>query len=200
MIIIYSLENSRSSRIKWLMEELGLPYEAKEFKREADFSAPEEFKKVTPLGRSPTIVDGDVVLFESGAILEYIIHKYGNGRLAVAPEDADYPLYIEWMHATEGTLMPQLFQPFMLARSGMDESSPAMMKAIETRSKILTYIDDALGMRPYIGGQAFSAADIMMLYPLQVMALVKIDISAYKNLDAYMKRITARPAFQKMQQ
>jgi glutathione S-transferase len=199
MIIIYSLENSRSVRVKWLMEELGLPYEAKEFKRAADFSASEEVKKVTPLGKSPTIVDGDVVLFESGAILEYIISKYGEGKFAVPPTHADYPLYIEWMHAVEGTLMPQLLQTLLLARGGVDETSPLMARAIEGRNKMLTYVNGELGSRPYIGGQAFTAADIMMLYPLQIMGAIKVDISSYKNLGEYMKRITARPAFKKIQ-
>jgi glutathione S-transferase len=199
MIILYSLENSRSMRVKWLMEELGLPYEAKEFKRAADYSAPEEFKNVTPLGKSPTIVDGDVVLFESGAILEYIIHKYGEGRLAVTPTHADYPLYIEWMHAVEGTLMPQLVQTFLLARAGVEESSPLMARAIAGRNKLLAYVNTELGSRPYIGGQEFTAADILMLYPLQIMGAAKVDISGYEHIQEYMKRIMARPAFKKIQ-
>jgi glutathione S-transferase len=179
------------------MEELGLKYDLKEFKRNADMSASDEFKAATPLGRSPTITDGDVTLFESGAILEYIIHKYGNGKFAVSPDSADYPFYIEWMHGAEGTVMPQLLQSYLLKRAGIEESSPLMKRALEGRDTLLSYIDSQLATRAYIGGEEFSAADIMMSYPLQVLGMMKTDIGGYTHLQEYKKLITSRPAFPK---
>ena len=108
MIKLIHLDRSRSERIIWLLEELGLPYGLETFQRRPDLFAPEEMRQAHWLGRAPVIVDGEVVLAESGAIVEYILARYGFGRLSVAPADPDFPRYLYWLHYAEGSLMLQL--------------------------------------------------------------------------------------------
>ena len=132
MITIYHLATSRSERVIWLMEELGLQYNLERFAREPNMMAPPALREIHPLGKSPTIRDGDTVLVESGAILEYIIHRHGQGRLAVPVNSTDYPRYVQWMHFAEGSAMTQLLLHLFLGGMipGVDQSSPmvAMMK------------------------------------------------------------------------
>jgi glutathione S-transferase len=198
MITIYHLNNSRSERIIWLMEELGLPYEIENVTREPSGRAPLSFRDVHPLGKGPIMRDGDTVIPESGAIIEYIIHRYGNGRLAVPPDSPDYAHYLEWMHAAEGTAMLQLLAQWRLNRMGTDAGSPIAQAQQENTNNLLKYMADEIGKRPYWAGEEFTAADIMMMFVLRFLQhWANIDVSAYPSFAAYRQRIEARPAFQR---
>jgi len=200
MITIYHLATSRSERVIWLMEELGLEYKLERFAREPNMMAPAAMRAIHPLGKSPTIRDGDTVLVESGAIIEYIIHRHGQGRLAVPVSSADYPRYLQWMHFAEGSAMPQLLVHLFLGGfiPGVDQSSPMVTMMKERTASMLRYIDDELRARPYFAGESFTAADIMMVYPFGlVTGFLKADMSQYPNIQAYLDRIGKRPAYQK---
>ena len=135
MITIYHLDTSRSERIVWLMEELGLDYEVEVFERGPDIFAPEELKRVHPLGRAPVIRDGDTVLAESGAIVEYVVARHGGGRLAVAPSEPGFARYLYWLHYAEGSLMLQLLREASLDRMLPDaDATPGMRGCARRRA------------------------------------------------------------------
>ncbi len=200
MITIYHLATSRSERVIWLMEELGLQYNLERFAREPNMMAPPALREIHPLGKSPTIRDGDTVLVESGAILEYIIHRHGQGRLAVPVSSPDYPRYLQWMHFAEGSAMTQLLLNLFLGGiiPGVDQSSPMVAMMKERTTSMLRYIDDELRVRPYFAGESFTAADIMMTYPYGIVTgFLKPDMAQYPNTKAYLDRIGERPAYRK---
>jgi glutathione S-transferase len=201
MITIYHLANSRSERVIWLMEELGLQYNLERFAREPNMMAPPALRKIHPLGKSPTIRDGDIVLVESGAILEYIIHRHGQGRLAVPVNSPDYPRYLQWMHFGEGSAMTQLLLHLFLGGAfipGVDQSSPMVAMMKERTTEMLRYIDDELGKHAYFAGASFTAADIMMFYPYgMVTGFLQMDMTQYPNTKAYLDRVGKRPAYLK---
>jgi glutathione S-transferase len=196
MITVYHLNVSQSERIIWLLEELGLPYELKTFQRDAVTRlAPPELRALHPVGSAPIIRDGDRVLAESGAIMEYIIARHGNGRLAVpsnAPEFADY-LY--WFHYANGTLMPAF--PVWVQRA-LGEDSPILKVMRERFDRRLQLVEDRLGQVEYVAGSQFTAADIIMHFPLATMrAFATLDLSRKPNIRAWLARISARPVYQK---
>ncbi|MEO8558598.1 MAG: glutathione S-transferase family protein [Rhodospirillales bacterium] len=199
MITIHHLHDSRSERIIWLMEELGLPYELDFHYRVAVGGgrlAPEAMKAIQPFGTAPVITDGDVTIAESGAIIEYVIHKYGKGCLSVGPQAANYGEYLFWLHFAEGTLMSQVLREFLLDRISADQDSfPA--KRVRERSKMYyDYIEARIAASPYFAGLEFSAADIMMVFPFTTLQSFKvIDLAPYPSLRAYLARIAARPAY-----
>jgi glutathione S-transferase len=200
MITIYHLSTSRSERVIWLMEELGLQYKLERFAREPNMLAPAALRAVHPMGKSPTIRDGDLVLIESGAILEYIIHRHANGRLAVPVSSLDYPRYIQWMHFAEGSAMTQLLLHLFLGGMipGVDQSSPMVAMLKDRSTAMLRYIDDELRERPYFAGDSFTAADIMMTYALGMASgFLNTDMSQYTNIKRYLDRIGERPAYRK---
>jgi glutathione S-transferase len=214
MITIYHLNTSRSERVIWLMEELGLPYKLEKFQREPTMLAPASLSEIHPLGKAPIIRDGDVVLIESGAIIEYVIQRHGGGKLSVPVASADYPRYLQWMHFAEGSAMSQLLLQMFLGLSGLDASSPLVAMVKQRTEGLLQFLDSELGNRPYFAGQAFTAADIMMVFPfgmagfvarpdqprgpgLPLHSLLQLDVSPYANIRSYMERIGKRPAYQK---
>ena len=198
MITIYHLSTSRSERIVWLMEELGLDYQLERFQREQNGAAPEAMKRIHALGRAPVIRDGDTVLAESGAIVEYIAHRYGNGRLVVAPNAAAYPRYVYWLHFAEGSLMSLLLIALVLSRVPDANASPPGVRVLARMQHVLGFIDGELAAVPYFAGADFTAADVMMTFPFTTMRrFLDYDISPYANIGAYVKRIQARPAYQK---
>jgi len=200
MITIYHLENSRSERVIWLMEELGLPYELKRFARDPSMMAPAALRDVHPLGKSPIIGDGDLLLVESGAIIEYIVNRHGGGRLSVQVSSPDYPRYLQWMHFAEGSAMFQLILHLFMSGfvPGVDQSAP-LVEGVKARTgNLLEFLNDELEGRPYFAGQDFTAADIMMMYCFgAVRGFLRIDLSPYPNLTAWLERIEARPAYKK---
>jgi glutathione S-transferase len=198
MITIYHLNNSRSERIIWLMEELGLPYAMEPVQREETGRAPMALREIHPLGKSPIIRDGDTVIAESGAIIEYIINRYADGRLSVPPSAPDYARYLEWLHAAEGTAMLQFLAQWRLMRMGIDETTPVAAWTRENTDNLLKFMAAEIGARPYWAGKDFTAADIMMVFVLRFLRVwAKFDLSPYPALADYFARIESRPAFQR---
>jgi glutathione S-transferase len=144
MIIVHHLDDSRSQRILWLLEELGVPYEVKQHKRDPKTrQAPPELKRIHPLGKSPVIEDEGKVVAESGAIIDYVLRKYGNGRLQPAPSDPDYDGFVHWMHYAEGSGMPPLIVRINVARVG--EAAASALPRLDFEIALqLGYLDHAL--------------------------------------------------------
>ncbi len=195
MIIVHHLNNSRSQRILWLLEELRLPYEIKPYQRNAQTRlAPPELKAVHPLGKSPVISDDGRVIAESGAIIDYIIRRHGGGRLQPDPSSAAYDNYVQWMHFAEGSAA----LPFQLKLYVSALAAAAAPLAARIESEIanhLGYIDGRLAGRSYLLGDELSGADIQLSYVGEV-AGVRANRAAYPHLDAWVRRYQARPAYQ----
>jgi glutathione S-transferase len=202
MLIVHHLRRSQSDRIVWLCEELELPYELKLYDREPSGAAPPAYKALHFFGTAPTIEDGDVVLGESGAIVEYLSRKHGEGRLTVAPSAANFAQYLYWLHFGNGTFIPAVMMALAAASPvpGMDAKDWARIR----RQRLERAFDAAerrLGEADYFAGSEFTCADIMMGYPLTTARQsVQKDISGCPNILAYLQRIGARPAFQRARQ
>lgn len=198
MITVYHLSTSRSERIVWLLEELGLPYELETFPREKTGAAPPALKALHPLGKAPVIRDGDLVLAESGAIVEYIVHRHGGGRLALAPSHADYPRYLYWMHFAEGSLMTLMLTALTLSRVPEAAQAPVMGRVLTRLQQMIGYVDGELAGREYFAGGDFTAADVMMAFPFTTLRyFMEFDMAQHANIAAYLARIDARPAYRK---
>ena len=198
MITIHHLSTSRSERIVWLMEELGLEYQLDWFQREASGAAPATMKEIHAIGKAPIISDGDTVLAESGAIVDYIVRRHAGGRLGVDPQSPDYARYTYWMHFAEGSLMSLMLIALVLSRVPEAAESPVRARILDRMKQMLAYADTELAGRDYFAGSEFTAADVMMLFPFTTMRkFLDYDISPYANIGAYMKRIEARPAYAK---
>ncbi|MGH8541068.1 MAG: glutathione S-transferase [Stenotrophobium sp.] len=209
MIIVHHLNNSRSQRILWLLEELEVPYEIKHYQRNAKtMLAPPELKAVHPLGKSPVITDGDVTVAESGAIMEYIVERYGKGRLAPAAGTPARLRYTYWMHYAEGSMMPLLVMKLIFGV--IPQRSPALIRPIARgiASNVeknflgpnlrthLDYIESELGKSTWFVGEELSAADVQMSFVLEAAAARGPDGSRPK-IAAFLQRIHARPAYQR---
>jgi glutathione S-transferase len=194
MLTLHHLNDSRSQRILWLLEELGAPYELKCYQRDATTRlAPPELKAVHPLGKSPVIVDGDITLAESGAIVDYIIRKYGKGALRPAEGTREFEAYQEWLHYAEGSAMLPLMLNLYVGR--LREAGAPLHPRIESEiANHLGYVEGALAGRDFFVGEALTGADIQMSF-VGEMAKVFGKLPAYPNLEAWLKRIHARPAF-----
>jgi glutathione S-transferase len=198
MITIYHLSTSRSERIVWLMEELGLDYQLEKFRRESTGAAPDPMRAIHPLGKSPVIRDGDTVLAESGAIVDYIVHRHGGDRLAVHPQAAGYARYLYWLHFAEGSLMSLLLIVLVVSRVPEGPASAAGTRMLARMKQMLSFVDSELGDGPWFAGTAFTAADVMMTFPFTTLRLfLDYDLSSYPNILAYLARIEARPAYRK---
>ena len=198
MITVYHLETSRSERIVWLMEELALPYKMEVFPREPNGAAPPPFKEIHALGRAPAIRDGDTVLAESGAIVDYIVHRLAGGRLALAPEHPSYARYLYWLHFAEGSLMSLLLIALVLSRVPEAAASPVTRRVRDRMQQMLSFVDAELGAGPWFAGANFTAADIMMVFPFTTMRhFLDYDVAPYANILAYLERIAARPAYRR---
>jgi glutathione S-transferase len=196
MLAVHHLNDSRSQRILWLLEELGVPYQIKPYQRDAQTRlAPPELKKVHPLGKSPVITDGGKTIIESGAIIDYVIRRYGKGRMQPAPETAAYDEYVQWMHYAEGSAMLPLMLNLYAARLG-DAAAPLMPRIEGEIANHLAYIDGALKGRQFIVGETLSGADIQMSFVGEVAGAFG-KRAQYPNLDAWTKRLHDRPAYKK---
>lgn len=193
-ITIYHLEGRRSERIVWLMEELGLPYKL-EFKRGDLAGSMATIRAINPdMPVAPTVKIGDQVTVESGAIIETIINRYAPGKLTPALSSPDYPEHLKWMHYAEGSLASRVIADYRVwqirpptARSPLVDSEAAVQ-----------YAENWLGKHPWFGGAEFSAADIMMVFPLNfATALNIVDKNQFPNVAAWRTKIEARPAFQR---
>jgi len=192
MLTLHHLNNSRSQRILWLLEELGTPYEIKKYQRmEGIPLAPPELKAVHPLGKSPVITDGDKTIAESGAIVEYILERYGNGRMRPKPGADDYWKYVEWMHFAEGSAMTPLLLALYTSLLG-DAASPLQPRVDSEIANHLSYIEAGLGDREFFVGNELTGADIQLLFILEAAGS---RLAPYPRLVAYRDRMHARPAY-----
>lgn len=206
MLTVHHLGKSQSERIVWLCEELGIPYDLKLYQR-APVMAPPDYKALHPMGNAPVIQDGDLTLAESGAVVEYIIARYGtpeNGgaRLALTKDHANFADYLYWFHFANGTLQPALMRVLISNRISPPESGTADHPAIGIGKQRLdlcfTLVDKRLGAATWLAGEDFTAADIMTVWCLTTMRYYQpVDLGAYPNIRAYLKRIAARPAYQR---
>jgi glutathione S-transferase len=199
MLTVHHLGKSQSERIVWLCEELGLPYELKVYDRDkVTRLAPPEYKALHPLGAAPVIDDNGVVLAESGAIIEYLVAKYGKGRLVLAPDHPDYAEFVYWLHFANGTLQPATGRNMILGRLGLPADN-AIMNAMKARLDLaLGLVEARLGKAPYLAGNDLTTADIMIVFTLTTMRLfLPFSLEPYPNIRAYLQRIGARDAYQR---
>jgi glutathione S-transferase len=180
------------------MEELDLPYELQVFPRETTGAAPHPLKEIHAMGKAPVIRDGDTVLAESGAIVDYIVHRHGGGRLALSPDDPAYAKYIYWLHFAEGSLMSLMLIALVLSRVKEAAESPVTARIRERMKQMLTFVDTELGAGPWFAGDAFTAADVMMVFPFTTLRnFLDYDLAQYANIVAYVARVGMRPAYRK---
>lgn len=196
MLTLHHLNDSRSQRILWLLEELGVAYEMKHYQRDATTRlAPAELETIHPLGKSPVITDGEVRIAESGAIVDYIIRTYGKGAMMPAAGSADFEPYNEWLHYSEGSAMLPLMLNLYVSR--LKEAGAPLHPRIDSETKNhLGYVDGALKGREFFIGNSLSGADIQMSF-VGDMAKVFDKLGPYPNLTAWLARMHARPAFQR---
>ncbi|HET9207952.1 MAG TPA: glutathione S-transferase [Burkholderiaceae bacterium] len=209
MITVHHLNNSRSQRVLWLLEELGLPYRIEHYQRNATTNlAPPELLKVHPLGKSPVITDGDTTVAETGAVIEYLVDRAG-GRLRPASGTPEHRLYTYWLHFAEGSAMSPLLMTLILGRirkAGPFFTRPIVRKIADTVlgmfvmpniQRQLAFMEAELAQRAWFAGAEFSAADVMMSFPLEV-AVTRGGLDArYVKLNEWLTRIHVRPAYQK---
>jgi glutathione S-transferase len=193
MIVVHHLNDSRSERILWLLEELGAPYEIKSYQRDAQSRlAPPELTAVHPLGKSPVITDGERTVHESGAIVDYLIRRHGGGRLAPALGSDAYETYNQWLHYAEGSAMLPLLLFMYVSRLG-EAGAPLHPRIEGEMANHMGYVEQALAGRDWLLDD-FSAADVQMSFVGEVLgAFGRLD--AYPNIKAWVKRCQARPAY-----
>ena len=199
MLTVHHLGKSQSERIVWLCEELGLPYELKLYDRDpVTRLAPPEYKALHPMGAAPVIDDGGVVLAESGAIIEYLIAKYGNGRLVLAPDHPDFPHFVYWFHFANGTLQPATGRNMILSRLDLPHDNP-MLRAMNARLDLaLGQVQSRLVKVDYFAGSEFTTADIMIVFTLTTMRLfLPFGLAPYPAILGYLQRIGRRDAYQR---
>jgi glutathione S-transferase len=209
MIIVHHLNNSRSQRVLWMLEELGLDYEIKPYQRQPSMQAPDSLRAVHPLGKSPVITDGDKTLAESGAILEYLAEGYGKGRLTPPAGTPERLRYTYFLHYAEGSLMPLLFMKLVFTR--LPERVPWAMRPVARMisagadkallgpqiSNHFGFLEGELAGRDWFAGAEFSAADIQMSYPIEAAASRAGLGAKLPRLKAFVDRIQTRPAYQR---
>ena len=199
MLTVHHLGKSQSERIVWLCEELGIPYELKHTARDSrTMLAPAPYKALHPIGSAPVITDGDLVLAESGAIVEYIIAKYGNGRLTLPPSHPDFAQYLYWFHFANGTLQAGMGRLMMLNRLKLDSDNPVLATSKARVDRAFDLVDARVREAEYFAGKDFTAADIMMGFSLTTMRYFQpYDLGRCPNVVKYLARIGARPAYRR---
>lgn len=211
MITVHHLENSRSQRVLWLLEELGLPYTVKRYARDRKtMLAPPELKRVHPLGKSPVLTDGDITVAESGALIEYLLDTHGQGRLRPAAGTAERRQFTYWLHFAEGSAMPYLVMklvfdqvrkapvPFFIkpiVKGVADKVTQSFLAPNLTQQ--LAFIENTLAQQAWFAGAEFSAADVQMSFPMEAAA-ARVGLGAqHPHITAWLQRIHARPAYQR---
>lgn len=199
MITVHHLGVSQSERIVWLFEELEIPYQLKRYDRDpASGLAPAAYKTLHPMGIAPVITDGAFVIGESGAIIEYVVAKYGNGRLAVSSDKPNFADYLFWFHFANGTMMPSQMTGFITSLVGAPGDN-VVLEALKARADLaFALVEKRLSEMPYLAGSEFTAADIIMGFPLTTMrAFIPRDLGPLPNVRTYLKRIGERPGYQR---
>jgi len=197
MLTVHHLEKSQSERITWLCEELGLAYELKLYKRDpVTILAPPELKALHPQGTAPIIGDCGLVLAESGAVMQYILGKYGQGRLAPGPDDPAFAPYLYWFHFANGTLQPVMGRNMVMRWLKLPPDNPVLLRMRGRLDGAMDQVEARLGEAEYLAGAELTAADIMMVFSLTTMRIfMPLDLAPYPNILAYLQRIGARPAY-----
>lgn len=210
MITIHHLENSRSQRVLWLLEELALDYRVERYARDPNAGlAPEALKAIHPLGKSPILTDDARTIAETGLILDYIVRRHGQGRLAPRPGTEDYLRYQYWLHYAEGSLMPPLL--LQLVFDKVESKSPKLARPIakriagqvkqqfiEPQQRLhFDYLENELRSQPWFVGETLTAADIMLSFPIEAKLSSGPSHERYPKLDAFLTTIHARPAYQR---
>ena len=209
MLTVHHLNNSRSQRVLWLLEELGVPYEIVRHQRQADMRAPKELRAIHPLGKSPVITEGGNTVAESGAIIEYVVSAYGEGRLIPPPNTPERLRYTYWLHYAEGSAMPPLLMKLLFTL--MPKRAPALLRPLvrKVSSSALTTIvnpqlkqhmafwEEELSKSPWFAGDEFTAADIQMSFPLEAATARGGLEQGYPKALAFLERIHARPAYRR---
>jgi glutathione S-transferase len=195
MLTVHHLNNSRSQRVLWLLEELGVPYEIVRYQRQPDMRAPKELRAIHPLGKSPVITENGRAICESGAIVEYILRHHGNGKLRPALDSADYDTYLEWLHYSEGSAMLPLMLNLYVSRLG-DAGAPLHPRIESEIANHLGYVNESLNGKDYFVASKLTGADIQISF-VGEMAAIFGKIDAYPNLKGWLARMHARPAFKR---
>ena len=203
MLTVHHLRRSQSERIVWLCEELGLDYELKCYDRnKTDLLAPPGYKALHPMGIAPVITDGDLVLGESGAIVEYILAKYGPGGLTRGPADPDFVNYLYWLHFANGTLHPTIGRNLIVHRLDVPAQQPVASAMRARLALVLSQLEARCAQAPYLAGADLSAADIMSVFSLTTMrSFYPLDLAPYPQIRAYLQqRIAVRDAYRRAMQ
>ena len=195
MIEVHHLNNSRSQRILWLLEELGLPYEIKRYQRLPTRLAPPELATIHPVGKSPVITDDGKTVYESAAIIDYNIRRHAGGRLQPDPATPAYDDYMMWMHYAEGSAMLPLMLNLYVSRLG-EAGAPLQPRIDSETANHLGYLDSHLKNRSFLMGETFTGADIQMSFVAEIAGAYG-KLAAFPNLDAWIRRLHARPAWKK---
>jgi glutathione S-transferase len=196
MITVHHLNNSRSQRVLWLLEELNLDYSIENYQRDAQTNlAPEALLKLHPLGKSPVLSDGQQTIIESAAIIDYVVRRHGNGLLAPAPGTDAHEEYLQWMHYSEGSAMLPLMLKMYTSRlsDGGEALQPRITSELDNH---FSYLNAALNDSDWFVDNTFSAADIQLSFVIQLGPLLH-SLDAYANLAGFLERIHARPAYQR---
>ena len=195
MIVVHHLNDSRSQRILWLLEELGVPYEIKHYSRDATTRlAPPELLAVHPLGKSPVVTEGEATIIESGAIVDYILRHHGGGKLAPDRTSPAYDVYQQWLHYSEGSAMLPLMLAMYVGRLG-EAGAPLKPRIDSETANHLGYVEKSLAGKDWLLGE-FSGADIQMSFVGEIVASTGRG-AQYPNIAAWVKRFQARPAYRR---
>jgi len=199
MLTVHHLGRSQSERIVWLCEELEIPHRLKCYQRDpVTMLAPPEYKALHPIGAAPVITDGDLVLAESGAVVEYIIGRYGNGRLALDAGHRDYSHFLYWFHFANGTLQANMGRNMTLNRLKLPEDNPILLATKARVDRAFDLIDARTAEAEYLAGSQFTSADIMMGFSLTTMRyFLPYDLARCPNLLGYLGRIGRREAYRR---
>jgi len=199
MLIVHHLGKSQSERVVWLCEELEIPYELKCYARDAKtMLAPADYKALHSIGSAPVINDGGLVLAESGAIVDYIVAKYGKGCLTLGAGDPDFAPFLYWFHFANGTLQANLGRLMILNRLKLADDNPILLAAKARVDRAFELVEARMGEAEYLAGRAFTTADIMMGFSLTTMRYFQpYDLARYPNIVSYLARIGARPAYRR---
>lgn len=199
MLTVHHLGKSQSERIVWLCEELGIPYRLKTYDRDpVTVLAPADYKALHPIGSAPVITDGDLVLAESAAVVDYIIARHGRGRLALQPDHPDFADYLYWFHFANGTLQPAMGRQMILRRLNVPDDNPLAAAMRGRLERALAHVEARLAANDHLAGADFTAADIMTVFSLTTMRIfMPLDLAPYPHILGYLQRIGARPAYRR---
>lgn len=199
MLTIHHLGHSQSERIVWLCEELVLPYTLKHYDRDpVTRLSPPALRSVHPLGAAPLLEDGELLLAESAAIVEYICEKHAAGRLRLGPAHPDYAQFLYWFHFANGNLQPAMMRLLLARRAELSEDHPVAASARGRLELVLALVEERLAKAQYLAGDEFTAADVMSVFSLTTMRLfLPLSLAPYPSIRAYLARIGERPAYRR---